>query len=101
MMILHPVEVFPRGVSRSLLDELIVYVIEKIKLHPKNTQADFTGSVGYATSRSMADILDLLIGKTDHHVANSQQLAEDLAEVYIEEGEMFNGALDNILKIYF
>ena len=63
-------------------------------LYLKNTQAGdptspivyYTGSIGYATSRYMAHILAPLIGKTDHHVANSQQLAEDLAEV----GEMFN-----------
>ncbi|XP_072043299.1 uncharacterized protein [Amphiura filiformis] len=51
---------------------------------------DYTGSIGYATSRSMADILAPLIGKTEHHVNNSQQLAEELTGVMINDGEMFN-----------
>ena len=38
----------------------------------------------------MADILAPLIGKTEHHVSNSQQLASDLAEIFVEEGEIFN-----------
>ena len=64
------------------------------KIHKQGTPlhpiVDYTGSIGYATSRSMRNIFAPLTGKTDHHVVNSQQLAEDLAEVYIEEGEMFN-----------
>ena len=51
---------------------------------------DYTGSIGYNTSRALADILAPLVGKTEHHVENSKRLADDLAQVYIEEGEIFN-----------
>ena len=51
---------------------------------------DYTGSIGYNTSRALADILAPLVGKTDHHVENSKPLANDLAQVYKEEGEIFN-----------
>ena len=49
---------------------------------------DYTGSIGYNTSRALANILAPLVGKTEHHVENLKRLAEDLAQVYIEEGEM-------------
>ncbi|XP_072044089.1 uncharacterized protein [Amphiura filiformis] len=31
-----------------------------------------------------------MVGKTEHHVVNSRQLAEDLAGVFIEEGDIFD-----------
>ncbi|XP_072041389.1 uncharacterized protein [Amphiura filiformis] len=51
---------------------------------------DYTGSIAYQTSRALADILSPFVGGTDHHVKNSKHLAEGLAEVIIEEGEIFN-----------
>ncbi|XP_072033048.1 uncharacterized protein [Amphiura filiformis] len=51
---------------------------------------DYTGTIGYQTSRALADILSPLVGGTEHHVTNSKHLAESLAEVMIEEGEIFN-----------
>ena len=51
---------------------------------------DYTGTIGYQTSRALADILSPLVGGTEHHVLNSKHLAEGLAEVMIEEGEIFN-----------
>ena len=39
---------------------------------------------------ALADILAPLVGGTEHHVMNSKHLAEDLAEVFIEEGEIFS-----------
>ena len=51
---------------------------------------DYTGTIGYQTSRALADILAPLVGGTEHHVMNSKHLAEDLAAVFIEEGEIFN-----------
>ena len=48
------------------------------KIHKPGTLlrpiVDYTGSIKYATSRSVADILASLTGKTEHHVSNSQQL---------------------------
>ncbi|XP_072033416.1 uncharacterized protein [Amphiura filiformis] len=51
---------------------------------------DYTGTIAYQTSRALADILSPLVGGTDHHVQNSKHLAEGLAEVMIEEEEIFN-----------
>ena len=51
---------------------------------------DYTGSIAYQTSQALADILAPLVGTTEHHVLNSKHLAEDMAEVFIEEGEIFN-----------
>ncbi|XP_072048938.1 uncharacterized protein [Amphiura filiformis] len=47
-------------------------------------------TIGYSTSRWLADILGGLVGNTQHHVKNSQQLAEDLAKVVIEEEDILN-----------
>ncbi|XP_072047082.1 uncharacterized protein [Amphiura filiformis] len=64
------------------------------KIHKEGNKVrpivDYTGSISYNTSRALADILAPLVGQTEHHVKNSKQLAEDLAQVYIEEGEIFN-----------
>ena len=51
---------------------------------------DYTGSIGYNTSRALADILGPLVGNTTHHVKNSKDLAQEMAEVLIEEDEIFN-----------
>ncbi|XP_072051907.1 uncharacterized protein [Amphiura filiformis] len=51
---------------------------------------DYTGTIGYQTSRALADILGPLVGGTEHHVNNSKHLAEEMAEVLIEDGEIFN-----------
>ena len=63
------------------------------KIHKEGTPVrpivDYTGSIGYNTSRALADILGPMLGHTDHHVKNSQHLAEDMNAVFIETGEMF------------
>ena len=51
---------------------------------------DYTGTIGYQTSRALADILSPMVGTSEHHVLNSKHLSESLAEVIIEEGEIFN-----------
>ena len=58
----------------------------------KTTQLDLlsTDSLGYETSRALADLLNLLIGNTKHHVKKSKNLAEELSGVFIEEKEIFN-----------
>ncbi|XP_072021636.1 uncharacterized protein [Amphiura filiformis] len=64
------------------------------KIHKEGNKVrpivDYTGSIAYQTSRALADILAPLVGTTEHHVLNSKNLAEDMAEVFIEEGEIFN-----------
>ncbi|XP_072033096.1 uncharacterized protein [Amphiura filiformis] len=63
-------------------------------IHKPNTPlrpiVDYTATIGYSTSRWLADILGGLVGNTQHHVKNSQQLAEDLAKVVIEEEDILN-----------
>ena len=51
---------------------------------------DYTGSIGYNTSRALADLLGPLVGTTEHHVKNSKELAEELSSVTLEQGDMFN-----------
>ena len=62
------------------------------KIHKEGTPlrpiVDYTGSVGYNTSRALVDLLSPLIGKTEHHVHNSKQLARDLGSILIEEDEV-------------
>ena len=64
------------------------------KVHKPGTPlrpiVDYTGTIGYSTSRWLADILGALVGNTQHHVQNSKQLAEDLAKVVIEEEDILN-----------
>ena len=64
------------------------------KIHKKDNPVrpivDYTDSMGYETSRALADLLNPLIGNTKHHVKNSKDLAEELSGVFIEENEIFN-----------
>ena len=57
---------------------------------PLRPIVDYTGSIGYSTSRALADILGPLVGNTIHHVKNSKDLAKEMSEVLIEEDEIFN-----------
>ena len=57
---------------------------------PLKPIVDYTGSIGYSTSRALADILGPLVGNTIHHVKNSKDLAQEMSEVLIEEDEIFN-----------
>ncbi|XP_072025152.1 uncharacterized protein [Amphiura filiformis] len=43
----------------------------------------------YETSKELARILGPLVGQTQHHVVNSKDLAEGLAEILVDEGEEF------------
>ncbi len=51
---------------------------------------DYTGSIGYNTARGLVDLLNLLFGLTPHHTNNSKDLAQELATVYIQNGDIFN-----------
>ena len=63
------------------------------KIHKDGTPlrpiVDYCGSIMYETSKELARILGPLVGQTQHHVKNSKDLAEDLAEIMIEDGEEF------------
>jgi len=62
------------------------------KIHKKGTPlrpiVDYTGSIGYNTSRMLADILAPLVGKTECHVKNSGHLKEMLADLHLADDEM-------------
>ena len=64
------------------------------KIHKPNNPlrpiVDYTATIGYSTSRWLADILGGLVGKTCHHVKNSKHLAEELAKVVIDEEAILN-----------
>jgi len=64
------------------------------KIHKPGTPlrpiVDYTGTIGYSTSRWLADILGALVGKTPHHCHNSKHLAEELQKVALEEDDILN-----------
>ena len=63
------------------------------KVHKPNTPfrpiVDYTGSIAYNTSRSLADILVPMVGNTEHHIKNSKHLAQEMCSVILEEDEVF------------
>ncbi|XP_072030495.1 uncharacterized protein [Amphiura filiformis] len=63
------------------------------KIHKAGTPlrpiVDYCGSIMYETSKELARILGPLVGQSQHHVINSKDLAEDLVEIMIDEGEEF------------
>ena len=83
------------------------------KIHKNNCPlrpiVEYTGTIGYNTSRRLADILGGLVGKTKHHVQNSKHLAEELQEVVIAEEDILNShdvvslftntSIDQVLEI--
>ncbi len=73
--------------------EVIPRLYATPKIHKPNNPlrpiVDYTGSIGYNTSRALADILNPIVGVTEHHVSNSFELAEELCDVIIEEDEQF------------
>ena len=64
------------------------------KIHKPNNPlrpiVDYTATIGYNTSRWLADILGGLVGNTQHHVKNSKLLADELATVVLEDDEILN-----------
>ncbi len=64
------------------------------KVHKKDIPlrpiVDYTGTIGYNVSRSLADLLAPLVGTTAHHTKNSKDLATELSTVLIEDGDIFN-----------
>ena len=45
------------------------------------------GSITYQCSKHISDVLAPLVGKTEHHVANSQQFVDKVKELRVEEDE--------------
>ena len=63
------------------------------KIHKPDTPlrpiVDYTDSIGYNVSRSLADILGPMIGKSEHHVENVKDLVKSLKDVKLEGFETF------------
>ncbi|XP_072039813.1 uncharacterized protein [Amphiura filiformis] len=71
--------------------EIVPRIYGSPKIHKKDSPLrpiiDYTGSIGYNVSRSLADIISPLVGNTVHHVLNSKQLSEDLNGIIIGDDE--------------
>jgi len=63
------------------------------KIHKRGNQlrptVNYAGSIGYRTSRALADILAPLVGKSNHHLNNSKHLAKEMISVMVEDDKMF------------
>ncbi|XP_064632716.1 uncharacterized protein LOC135491023 [Lineus longissimus] len=57
--------------------------------NPFRPIVDYTGSIGYNLSRSTADLLAPITGKTIHYVENSKALVTELKEVQLTDEETF------------
>ncbi|XP_072051861.1 uncharacterized protein [Amphiura filiformis] len=58
--------------------------------NPIRPIVDYMGSIGYQTSKALAEILSPIMGQSEHHVINSKHLAEELSGVLVVDGEIFN-----------
>ena len=71
--------------------EIMPRIYGSPKIHKKDNPLrliiDYTGSIGYNVSRSLADIISPIVGTTEDHVLNSKQLADDLKDIKLEEDE--------------
>ncbi|XP_072043325.1 uncharacterized protein [Amphiura filiformis] len=70
-----------KSYTQLLIMFIVLYCTNKIHKegNPVRPIVDYTGTIGYETSRELADILAPLVGNSVHHVKNSKQLAEDMA----------------------
>ena len=58
--------------------------------NPVRPIIDYTGSIEFNGSRSLADLLaHFIVGKTTHNITNSKHLASEMACGMIEQDEMF------------
>ncbi len=64
------------------------------KIHKASTPlrpiVDYTGSIGYNLSQSIADLLAPIVGKTKYHTKNSKELATQVKNLKIGEHDIFN-----------
>ena len=56
---------------------------------PLRPIVDYTQTTAYRVSRELANILQPLVGKTEHHTENSQELVKEMTKLRAEEGESF------------
>ena len=57
---------------------------------PMLTIVDYTGSIGYQTSKALAEILAPLVGTSEHHFVNSKHLTDKMATVIVTKGDIFS-----------
>ena len=53
---------------------------------PLRPNADHTQTIAYGVSRDVANIIQPLGGKTEHHIKNSQELVMGTKGLNVEEG---------------
>ena len=58
--------------------------------NPISPIVDYTCSIGYQTSKALAEILAPLVGKSEHHIVKSKHLADEMGTVIVDEGDIFN-----------
>ena len=61
------------------------------KVHKAGTPlrpiVDYTGSMAYAVSKDLSDLLFPLAGKTEHHVLNSKEFVQEVKQLVLAEDE--------------
>ena len=67
-----------------------IYCPPKIhkKDNPLRPVVDYTGSITYNTARAIADLLNPLVGNTEHHIKDSKDLTEKLRNTKIKDDHM-------------
>ena len=65
---------------------------------PLRPLVDYTGSIGYNTSKALAEILAPMLGTTEHHVKNSSDLAEFMKDFTMAEDEEF--VSDDVVALF-
>ena len=69
------------------LDDVIVHVRQFIiALVSVDGCSSFSDPITYRVSRELANILQPLVGKTEHHTENSQELVKEMTKLRVEEG---------------
>ena len=56
---------------------------------PLRPNVDHTQTIAYGVSRDVANIIQPLVGKTEHHIKSSQELVKGTTGLKVEEGESF------------
>ncbi|XP_071959853.1 uncharacterized protein [Antedon mediterranea] len=66
-----------------------IYCTQKIHKmnNPLRPIVDYTGSIMYNLSRSLADILVPLVGNSIHHVTNSLEFVNDIKDIKLQPNE--------------
>jgi hypothetical protein len=62
------------------------------KIHKEGTPlrpiVDYIQTIAYRLSRDLADILQPLVGRTDHHTENSQELVKEISSLKVDPDKM-------------